>query len=79
MASRDIEIISPVLSSIHLASGRTLVQLGSLFDEVVGGVALSGNDDNDLVAGLSGAGDDVSDILQSFGVGDRGAAELFAQ
>ena len=68
--------LTGVEQHIHLASGRTLVQLGSLFDEVIGGVALSRNDDNDLVAGLSGAGDDVSDILQSFGVGDRGAAEL---
>ena len=68
--------LAGVEQHIHLASGRTLVQLGGLFDEVIGGVALSGNDDNDLVAGLSGAGYNVSDILQSLGISDRGAAEL---
>ena len=45
-------------------------------DEVVGGLAHRGDDDDDVVAGATCPGDVVGDGADPVGVADRGSAEL---
>ena len=68
---------SPAVSSMSSSrgggSGRDL--LGEV-EQLVGGVAHRGDDDDDVVAGLAGVDDALGDPLDAVGVGDGGAAVL---
>ena len=72
-----MEIISPVLSrtSISRLEGRSFSS-AAFYDQIIGGIALRGYNYNNLIACLCGLGNNVRNILQSLGVGNRSAAEL---
>ena len=61
---------------IHLAVARICGDLSRLFDQVVGGVALSGYDNDNTVALLVAVGNDTGYITYTFGVLDGCTAEL---
>ena len=68
--------LAGVEQNVHLTLRRTVVQLGSLYDQIIRGIALRGYNYNNLIACLCGLGNNVRNILQSLGVGNRSAAEL---
>ena len=77
IASTAIEIRSPAVSSMSssAAGGQRADLLGQV-DQLVGGVAHRGDDDDDLVAGLLGVDDPLGDPLDAVGVGDGRTAVL---
>ena len=61
---------------IHLPLGCVGVDLLGLFNEVVGGVALGGEDRHHLVALSVGVRDDLRHVADAVGVGHGGPAEF---
>ena len=61
---------------ILLASGGIGVDFVRLGNQVVGGVALSGNDNHNVVALCEGVGDDSRNVHDTLGVAHGGAAEF---
>ena len=52
---RDGDLLSRREKHVHLARRRLIAQFLGQFDQFIGGVAASADDDNDLMAGLPGA------------------------
>ena len=61
---------------VHLPLGRIGIDLSCLFDQVVRGVTLGGEHDDDLVSGAISVGDDAGDALDLRGV-RNGASAVF--
>ena len=61
---------------IHFPLGCAGVDLLGLLDQVVGGVALGGEDGHNAVALAIGLGDDAGHIADAVGIGDGAAAEF---
>ena len=61
---------------VELARGRQRGDLLGEVDQLVGGVAHRGDDDDDVVAGLPGVDDPLGDPLDALGVGHGRAAVL---
>ncbi len=77
MAVRAMEICSPVARSMSISrADGVLGDLGGLGDQLVGGVAVGDDDDDDLVAGLLGADGLAGRLHDPLGVLDTRPAEL---
>ena len=73
---RDRDLLTGRQQHIHLAVGLVRGDLGRLGDQVIGGVALRRNNNNDIIAGVAGIHDDACHIEDAVPVFDRGAAEF---
>ena len=65
------ELLTALLAQALVEEAKNAERSLALGDEVVGGVALSGNDNDDVIASLVGFGNDLCHVHNAFGVGNR--------
>ena len=73
---RDGDLLAGGEELVHFPLGMTRVDLFGFGDEVVRGIALRGDDDDDVVALAVGVRDDVRDVHDALGIGDGRTAEF---
>ena len=73
---RDALLLARGEQDVHLALAGPRVELAGLFDEFVRGVALGGEDDDEVVPLGVCVRDYSGDVPDSLGVGDGAAAEF---
>ena len=61
---------------IHLTCRRIAGDFASLFDKIIGGIALCGYDNNNLISGSSRLGYNVGNVKNAFGIGYRRTAKF---
>ena len=61
---------------IHLAAGRLVGDLSRLGDQLVGGVALGGDDRDDRISLVVCIGDDLGNMAYALHIGDRGSTKF---
>ena len=73
---RDGNLLPGGQQHIHFPLAAAGIDFLGFFNEIVGGVALSGHHHHHVVARLIGIGDDLRDVEDPLGIGDGAAAEL---
>ena len=72
----DGDLLAGGQQHIHLAAGRAVRDLLRFGDEVVGGIALRRDHDDDVVARIAGVGHDAGHVEDAAAVLDRSTAEF---
>ena len=75
-AQGDGDLLAGAQEHVRLPLGGLGIDLPRLFNQVVGGVALGGQNHHDLVAGSISIGDDAGHVPDALGIPDGAAAEF---